>query len=91
MNTVYWIYKVGHQNGPFTLSKIQNMWQAGTINAADRIRRADQQDWHVIGEISRHLGWTRAQLRFKIVGAVMITLLSAAFVGSFVIVRRMYS
>jgi len=91
MQGAYWIYKNGHQSGPFTFSKIQSMWQSGTINVTDQIRRADQQEWHTIGNISRHLEWDNNKLRFSTVHAIMLVFLGLAFIWSFALVWRMYS
>jgi len=64
MSTVYWIYKNGHQQGPFTLSKIQGMWNVGTISLNDQIRRMDQQEWRAVSVMSRHLKLGRNESAF---------------------------
>ena len=80
MRVVYWIYKNGHQKGPFTFSKIQNMWQASTINVTDQIRRMDQEEWRAIGKISRQLELGRNELPFQTATVIMLVLLSFALV-----------
>ena len=90
MQGTYWIYKNGHQSGPFKFSKIQSMLQAGTINVTDQIRRPDQQEWHTIGNISPHLEWDHNKLRFTTVPTIMLVFLGLAFIWSFALVWRMY-
>lgn len=91
MKTVYWIYKNGHQNGPFTFSKIQTMWNAGTISIRDQIRRMDQQEWSAVSKIGRHLESGRNELRFNPAAVIILGLLSFAFLWSFVLVWWLYS
>ena len=85
MSTVYWIYKDGHQGGPFTFSKIQVMRNAGTIGVTDQIRRMDEQQWHLVGKISHPPRLGRYELRCNAVAVIML-ILCLGFAGAFILV-----
>jgi hypothetical protein len=90
MHADYWIYKNGHQNGPFSLSKIQWMWQAGTITPSDQIRRADQQEWQTVDEVRRYIK-SDSEHSGVITAAIMVVVLGVALIWSFVMVWWLYS
>ncbi len=91
MHSPYWIYKDGHQSGPFTFPKIQSMWRAGTINHADQVRPADRQEWRAIGEISRHLNWGYNALGLNVLTAIILTFIGCAVLWGFAMIWWFYS
>jgi hypothetical protein len=90
MHAVYWIYKNGHQRGPFTFAQIQRMQQAATIDTTDQIRRADEQEWRSIGEIIHQIRLHKG-FRSNIVAGSLLTFIGAAFVWLLAIICWVYS
>ena len=56
MSVAYFIFKNGHQSGPFTFRQIERMQQAGAITVSDQVRRNDEEEWHTIGKIRDRVG-----------------------------------
>lgn len=75
VSTTYWIYKNGHQSGPFTFPQIQSMREARTINVTDQMRGTDSQQWHAIGKISRRIGWGHNRFCSNILATTVLALI----------------
>jgi hypothetical protein len=69
---LYWIYKDGNQNGPFTFPQVQSMWRAGTIKVTDQIRRDGKNEWHPVSKVCRHLERRRSLTVGDIIGSIVI-------------------
>lgn len=80
MRNAYFLYKDGHQRGPFTFGQIRGMLQADAINATDQIRRADEQEWRTIAETGRDVVRRDNAFRSSIVATGLLTFVGVAVV-----------
>lgn len=80
MRNAYFLYKGGHQRGPFRLGQLQAMLQAHAINATDQIRRADEPEWRSIGERTGRADRCHNAFRSKVVVTGLLTFVGVAVV-----------
>ena len=90
MSAAYFIFKNGHQMGPFTFRQIERLQQGGAITVADQVRRDDQDEWRPIGKIRDRVGRANP-LRSKVVVLGALALIAVPVVWLLAMIWWMYS
>jgi uncharacterized protein DUF4339 len=90
MSVAYFIFKNGHQMGPFTFRQIERMQHGGAITVSDQVRRDDQEEWQPIGKIRDGVGHANP-LRSNIVVLGAVALIAAPVVWLLAMIWWMYS